>query len=398
MLLPPTLYAVATFGLPSSSTFFSGRGRSLRSLRRVVLSMALLASAWLIALAIITIPALEHNILQTAPDDLLRLVLVAIPFQFSLSLIGSILFGRQIVRNYNLIVVGQSFGLFLGIIVFVGVLGLGVRGAVLSFVLVTALTSIAALLELRRATSLDRLDRQPVSYRELLTYGVKLYPSVVTGFFNSRADIFLLSWLLGSDTQVGLYAVAVGLAELTYYVPDAVSSVYFPRVASETREQANATVAAVSRATAVASAAVAIGIVPASLFIFEVLLPHYRDALGALVILLPAVVALSISKVLTGYLTGLGRGAPVSIAATAAVVLNIGCNLVLIPALGIVGAALSSLVSYGAHLAIMVVLSSRVSGIAAPELLLPRLSDVRRLAASGIAVVWDTVGRSRTGA
>lgn len=398
MLLPPTLYAVATFGLPSSSTFFSGRGRSLRSLRRVVLSMALLASAWLIALALLTIPALEHNILRTAPDDLLRLVLVAIPFQFSLSLIGSILFGRQIVRNYNLIVVGQSLGLFAGIIVFVGILGLGVRGAVLSFVLVTAVTSIAAFLELGRATRLDRPGREPVSYRELLTYGIRLYPSVVTGFFNSRADIFLLSWLLGSDTQVGLYAVAVSLAELTYYVPDSVSSIFFPRVASETREQANATVAAVSRATAIASGAVAIAIVPASLVLFFVLLPHYRDSLGALVILLPAVVALSISKVLTGYLTGLGQAAPVSIAASAAVGLNIAFNLVLIPALGIAGAALSSLVSYGAHLAIMLVLSSRVSGIATSEFLLPRRSDVRRLASSGIGLLRDTVGRSRRGA
>jgi O-antigen/teichoic acid export membrane protein len=358
--------------------------------------MALLASAWLIALAIITIPALEHNILQTAPDDVLRLVLIAIPFQFSLGLIGSILFGRQIVRNYNLIVVGQSFGLFVGIVVFVGILGLGVRGAVVSFVLITALTSIAAFLELRRATSLDPPGRPPVSYRELLSYGVKLYPSVVTGFFNSRADIFLLSWLLGSATQVGLYAVAVSLAELTYYVPDSISSIFFPRVASETREQANATVASVSRATAIASAAVAIAIVPASLFIFFVVLPHYRDALGALVILLPAVVALSVSKVLTGYLTGLGHAAPVSIAASVAVVLNIACNLVLIPALGIAGAALSSLASYGVHLAIMLLLSSRVSGIAAPEFLLPRLSEVRQLASSGVALVRDTVGRSRT--
>ena len=274
MLLPLTLYAMATFGLPSSTTFYSGRGRSLRSLRRVVLTMSLLASAWLIGLALLILPFLERHVMRTAPDDLLRLILVAIPFQFSLGLIGSILYGRQIIRNYNVIIVAQAVALLVGTFVSVAVLQLGVRGAVLSYILVTAATSGVAFLELNRAVSIDEPGRPAVSYRELLTYGLKLYPSVVTSFFGSRVDIYLLSWLLGSDALVGLYAVAVSLAEVTYYVPDSVSSIFFPRVASATRVQADSAVAEVSRVTGAVSAGVAVALVPASFVILSVVLPH----------------------------------------------------------------------------------------------------------------------------
>ena len=67
ILLPGTLYALATFGLPSSTTFYSGRGRSLRSLRRITLTMVAAASVWLVVLGLIAIPLLETNLLSAAP-------------------------------------------------------------------------------------------------------------------------------------------------------------------------------------------------------------------------------------------------------------------------------------------------------------------------------------------
>ena len=264
ILLPGTLYALATFGLPSSTTFFSGRGRSLRSLRRVTLTMVGAASVWLVALGLVALPLLEKNLLSTAPDSLLRLMLIAIPFQFGSSLMGCILFGRQRVKGFNLITVFQAAALFVGVILLVGVLRLGVYGAAIAFLATTAGASVAAFLELRRAVAADEPGREPVHYRELLGYGIKLYPSVITSFFNFRADVFLLSWLLASDSQIGFYVVAVSLAEMTFYVPDSVSAIFFPRVAATTREEADAAAAQVSRITLLITMAVALAIIPAA--------------------------------------------------------------------------------------------------------------------------------------
>ena len=380
ILLPGMLYALATFGLPSSTTFYSGRGRSLRSLRRVTLTMVAAASVWLIALALVALPLLEGNLLSTAPDSLLRLMLIAIPFQFGASLMGCILFGRQRVRGYNLVMVLQAGALFVLVILLVGVLRLGVYGAVFAFLATTAGASVAVFLELRRAVAADEPGREPVRYRELLTYGMKLYPSVITSFFNFRADVFLLSWLLASDSQIGFYVVAVSLAEMTFYVPDSVSAIFFPRVAATTRQDADASAAQVSRITLLITMAVALAIVPAALVVFHTILPDYTASIPALIVLLPGVVSLSVSKVLAGYLTGLGKPVPVGVAATIAVLANVAVNILVIPVWGIVGASAASLLSYSLNAVILVLFASRASGHSPLDFVVPRPADVRRLA------------------
>ena len=400
MLVPGTLYALATFGLPSSTTFYAGRGRSLRSLRKVTLVMAAAASIWLMAMALAALPFLEKSFLQTAPDYLLKLVLLAIPFQFGSALLGCILFGRQVVRNYNAILVVQSAALLVGILLLTGVFGLGVYGAVVAFLLTTAAGSAAVLLEVGRVVRHDEPGRQPVRYGELLGYGFKLYPSVITSFFNYRADVFLLSWLLASQGQIGLYVVAVSLAEIAFYPPDAISSIFFPRVAAASRAEADRAVADVSRLTLLTTLGVAVAIVPAALFVCYVILPGYTGAIPALLVLLPGVVALSISKVLQGYLIGLGKAWPVGVAAGAAVVANVGFNLVLIPAWGIVGASASSLLSYSLNAAILALAASRSSGQPVWSFVLIRPSDVRRLLRTGLTLIRrllaPRVGRAST--
>jgi O-antigen/teichoic acid export membrane protein len=386
ILLPGTLYALATFGLPSSTTFYSGRGRSLRSLRRVTLAMVAAASVWLVVLGLIAIPLLETNLLSAAPDSLLRLILIAIPFQFGAGLMGCILFGRQRVRGYNMVMVAQAGVLFVLVILLVGFLRLGVYGAVYAFLATTVGASVAVFLELSRAVAADEPSREPVHYRELLTYGMKLYPSVITSFFNFRADVFLLSWLLASDSQIGFYVVAVSLAEMTFYVPDSVSAIFFPRVAATTREDADASAAQVSRITLLLTVAVALAIIPAALVVFHTILPDYTASIPALLVLLPGVVSLSVSKVLAGYLTGSGKPLPVGVAATVAVVANIAVNIVVIPVWGIVGASAASLLSYSLNAVILVFFSSRASGHSPLDFVVPRPADVRRL--TGLALTY----------
>lgn len=395
MLVPGTLYALATFGLPSSTTFYSGRGRSLRSLRTVTLTMVAAASTWLIVLGLVSMPFFEKNLLQTAPDDLLRLILIAIPFQFGASLMGSILYGRQITRNYNLILVAQSAATLIGIFVFVGLLHRGVRGAIESFILVTILAAIAVFWELRRAVHVDDPARPRVEYRELLGYGMKLYPSVITSFFNYRADIYLLSWLLASSQQVGWYAVAVSFAEMTFYVPDSVSSIFFPRVAASRRDEADRAVTDVSRLTILITILIALAIVPAGYVVFHFVLTKFGPSFPALLVLLPGVVSLSLSKVLAGYLTGLGKAVPVGAAATIAVVVNVACNLVLIPRFGIVGASASSLISYTLHASIMLFFSVRASGMPPARFIVPRVADVRRVYSVGMGFARSLVQARR---
>ena len=77
---------------------------------------------------------------------------------------------------------------------------------------------------------------------------------------------------------------------------------------------------------------------------------EYQDAIVPFLILLPAVLALAISRIASGDLVRRNRlGTTAGIAVTALAV-NIALNLALISAFAAVGAAVASLSSYGLHM------------------------------------------------
>jgi len=393
LLIPGTLMTIATFGFPASITFFAGRGRSLPSLRRVALILSVASSAWLLAGALVLLPLLQANVLDGIPSMLVYLVLLSLPFQMAGSLMGSVLYGRQIIRNYNVIQLVQAAATLILVLALVGAAGLAVTGAVTSYVATNVLTTVAVFIELRRAERvLADPQAVPVTLREILSYGLKLYPGMVTSYFNYRADVFLLNWLLpptaalGKAAQVGLYSIAVSLAEMTFYLPDSISTILFPRVAAGTREDADRTVPGVARLTVAITTVGAIALVPAAFIGLRLFLPDYEASLPALVAILPGVIALGLSKVLAGYITGLGQARPTVIASATALVLNVAFNLLLIPVWGIVGAAIASLISYVSSAAVMILAASRASGAPARAFLIPTREDVRALISALVAL------------
>jgi O-antigen/teichoic acid export membrane protein len=397
ILLPTTLFAIGQLGLTSAMVFRAGRGGSLGDLERHTIGLGLGVSAVVIGATLLALPVLEKTVLKVAPDDLLRLALLALPLRLVATLAGSVLYGRQLFRAYNAILAVQSVLGVLLVVALVGVLAAGVPGALAAYLLFLAFGTVIVLAyldRLRRAT-VESGDR--VSAGALLGYGVRLYPASVGTFFGYRADVFLLGWLLGSPTEIGIYAVAVSLAELVFNVPDAVSTVLFPRIATAERAEADALAPAMARATVLLTALAALALVPAAWLALVLLLPAFIGGMPALLVILPGIVGLSLAKVLTSYLSGIDRLAPVTGAAVVSLVVNLGANLALIPAWGIVGAAAASLVSYTAYAVLMVWFASRASGAAWHAFVVPRAEDVARLGAAAGRLI-RTVSSSRLGA
>ena len=192
-LTPTTLQTIAQFGLPSAMSFFAGRGRSTRKLQAIALVLAIGLSVTLLLATLAVLPWLEETILKAAPDDPAATgALFSLPFQFLASFAGAILIGRQVMRNYNLILVGVSITTLVLIVLLVGVLRLGVFGAVLANLIVAGAAAVATMNELRRLNREEpRADARPsIRVAELLSYGLKIYPASITSFFSYRADVF----------------------------------------------------------------------------------------------------------------------------------------------------------------------------------------------------------------
>jgi O-antigen/teichoic acid export membrane protein len=388
-LTPTTLATLGQFGLPSAMSFFAGRGRSTRGLQVVALFLSIGLSLALLLGTLAALPWLEQTILKAAPDDLLRLALFSLPFQFLASFAGAILIGRQVMRNYNVILVLQSVLTLVLIVLLVGVLGMGVFGAVLANLILAGAAAAATMNELRRLNrgDPDAAKRPVVRVGELVAYGAKIYPASITSFFSYRADVFLLSALLGDPRPIGLYSLAVSMAELTFFVPDSVSTVFFPHVAGSERRDADSMAPVVTRFTVLITSLSVLGLIPAAFAAVYLIVPNFSASIPAFLIIMPGIVALSISKILSSYIGGLGMPLRVALASGAALILNLAANLILIPIFGFVGAAIASLISYSAHAIMLVTIASGLSRRPALSFLIPTRAEWTRLI-SGIREVY----------
>jgi O-antigen/teichoic acid export membrane protein len=382
-LVPSTLFALGQLGLPSAFSFFAGRGRHGRNLWRLaILSGASLAIVLLLG-ALLVLPALEASVLEAAPGDLVRIALLSLPFQFLASFLGAILIGRQTLLAYNVVLIAQSALALVLVVVLVGAAGLGPTGAVVGSLVVAVVGAIATLVVARRTTS-ETEEGRPARIGELAGFGIRLYPASVTSFFSYRVDIFLLGFfLVGPDdavaAQIGLYTLAVSLAELTFFVPDSVATVFFPRVAGAERRTADDLTPMVSRMTVLVTVIAVAALVPAAYVAVHVILPAFTGSLSPFLLLLPAVVTLAVAKVLSSYLSGLGQPLPVAVSAVTALIVNVVANVILIPLLGIHGAAIASIISYGVNTLMLLVVAVRLLHRSTADLLVPSRAEVERL-------------------
>ena len=394
--LPPTLMILAQLGLPQAFGFFSARGQTKRLLSQSIVLTVLITAPILIG-SIVLLPLIRETILHGLPPDQIVVSLLALPLLLNATFTTGIIVGRQAVRWLAIVNVGTSVLTTIVIVIVVGALGLGVWGALIAFLVTAVVQALGFLIGARRESS-KVPDPQTTSMRELLRYGLPFYPTSLTQFFAYRVDVYLLAVLLAEPSApLGYYSLAVSFAELVFFFPNAVSAFFFPHVAGSSPEDSARQVPVVSRVTLLITAAVAVALVPIATIVLPIILPAFTPSLPALYVLLPGVVAISISKVLAGYLSGLGRNGLTSTVSVSAFVLNVVLNLFLIPRAGIVGAATASLISYTFSSVVYAILAGRVAGVSPLAFWIPRPDDVRFTVGSSMALARRVLRRRQPG-
>jgi O-antigen/teichoic acid export membrane protein len=388
LLVPTSIMILIQFGLARALGFYTARGQTRGIVARALLLAAIISSlAFVIAVA--ALPLLRETILRGPEPAQIVLGLCAIPLMLTATFATAIVIGRQAVRWYATVNIAQSVSATCLLTVFVGLLGLGVTGAVAAYLGTWLLAMVGLILgAIRVSASVPHPGS--VTSRQLFRYGLPLYPASATTFFSNRIDVFLLAGLLAeASAPLGYYSIAVSAAELATFVPEAVSTVFFAHVAASSRGDSDRQAPVVARVTLLATGIAALVVAPVMTLMIQVLLPAFRPALPAFYVLLPGVIALSVAKVLTDYIAGLGKTGAASAIYVGAFAVNVTVNLVLIPRFGIVGASAASLISYSMSALAAVFVAARLAGASPVDFLLPTKSDL------GLAVTTLHVLRRR---
>jgi O-antigen/teichoic acid export membrane protein len=332
---------------------------------------------------------LVNNILAGSDPQLILFAMLGLPLSLVASFLTSLLLGQQRMIAYNSVDVFRVLT-NLGFQVTSSAMSAGVTGAVIAWLASNFLALILALWLLRGNFSLRIKPLVPV-VRPALSYGLKSYAGNLLTFFNYRLDSFLVNFYNGA-AAVGLYTTSVTMAELLWYVPNAVSGALFPKVSSLDASTANRITPQACRQTLliVLIAAIAWGGVGGWLLVAFYGEP-YRPAVAPFLWLIPGMIGVTVAKIISADLSGRGKPQFAAYTAGITVAITIILDLVLIPLFSISGAAIASSIAYIASGSLAVFWFSRETGTLPSTLLIPRSEDFRYLLDRGITIARQSM-------
>ena len=160
-------------------------------------------------------------------------------------------------------------------------------------------------------------------------------------------------------------------------LPDALSLALFPHVAGKDTAEAGSTAARTSRHAIAWVGVASLALALASPFIVPLVFgAEYEASVRPILILLPGTAMLTAYLILSRYFLAINKQQITVRTQLIATATNIGLNLYLIPRWGILGAATSSLISYGLEMILIVASFRRESGQGVRNILILNYSDI----------------------
>lgn len=183
--------------------------------------------------------------------------------------------------------------------------------------------------------------------KDLFKYGFLNQTGHFVQFFNLRLSYYLLKSYM-DEGRVGVFSNSVSLAEAIWIISSSIALVQYARIANaDNREYAQKLTLDLSKICLLVSAfaVVVLCLLPASVFTF-VFGPDFGEMAGIIRILAPGILFYCVFLILGHYYSGIGRYQMNTFAALCGLAATFILGFTLIPRYDVIGAALTSTVSY----------------------------------------------------
>lgn len=377
VLIPTMIASLSSLGISNANGYLVGsRKHAVGALVGNSISLTAILTTLTGLLFWLAMPVTIRFLSESNVDkQTLGLAFLIVPLSLMEMYLNGILLGMERIAHLSIVSIARFGSLLVLTICLVIVLRGGVRGALFATIGSTVLAVAMQFFFLRNDTKIGvGLDWQAL--RDSLSFGVQAHLGTVVQFLSARLDVFVLN-LFAGPSDVGLYSVATTVAGLLSYFPQAFGFVLFPRTASSDSETARQFTPKVARLSTLVTVVAVVGMFavsgPALTLLYG---EEYRPSLRPLWVLLPSAVLVGFSLVLFSDLAGRGKPYYGTIASIVSTLVTVGGNLLLIPRLGIVGAAIAVLLSRSANATVAIWAYLAVSHNRFVDILLIRKSDV----------------------
>lgn len=377
VLMWPAIFSmVAQIGLPQAYRFWiAKRPECASALFSNAVIFTILAGLITLGLAELIIP---HLIGERSPEvlRLTRIYLLVIPVHLLTDLTRGMLEGARRftwVGALRLILFGVQ------LVSYVGLWWLGkltVASASYTMLVSLAASLVVSLIAVWRELS-PRWNPSLGELKTTLRYGIRDYPGILTEFVNWRLDLMMLVGTASSGA-LGLYVVALRLADITSTLAGSVGDALLPEVAaSKEADQATKVVTRSLRLTLCAHLLILIPLWIAAPYILRFAYGEgFVEVTNVLRLLMFASVVWSAGAIVISGLNGLGHPGLSAIARIAAAIVMVVALVTLLPRRGIQGAAISSILGYSVMFLVALFWLVRRREITLWECLHPRWDDL----------------------
>ena len=262
------------------------------------------------------------------------------------SVIAGVFLGREAIVRYNVALVLPPFLALIAILFTLFALGRETPAAALTAFAAGQWAAVPLLLLLGSKTLLHGMRLEAALAATLFRFAFLAGIASVMSYLNYRADTFVVKHFEGSS-GVGVYSSAVLLTEAVWQFSGSLALAAYARVGGMDRQAAAVLTSRVMRHTLVILFVVCAGLFVVAPVLVGALPSSFAGASTALRILLPGTLLYGLGAALSGFYT-YQRGMPWVAAAIAStgLVMDIGLDFVLIPSMGVNGAALASSIAY----------------------------------------------------
>ena len=391
IMLPQTLVTFVKMGVAQANVYY---------IRRAHVPVSVVASNSLMLTFAVTIVCLLACLLggqwfidpfvDGAPWSYVWLSLILVPFLLIESYFLAILQAVEAFGPYNMQSIYKAVMSFVGIATALLLLHGKLWSALVSQVSVLAIANLWLLWQVYRIEPY-RLGWDNNVGKGMLEFGAKSYIQTLAAHLHYRIDLYLIALLLNPE-QVAFYSIAVNMTHPILQIPDAIGTVIFPKLAGSSDAAAHQRTAVTCRHTLFATiiAAIVYAGIGSQLMVFFYG-ARYAPAIPPMFMMLPGIIMISLYQILTRNFTSRNKQQINIISAGVALVVNTTANLILIPRMGIVGAALSTAISYSLAALILLVVFVRESGATVRETVLVSAEDLARYP----QMFWATSARFR---
>ncbi|WP_163833055.1 flippase [Spartinivicinus ruber] len=365
LFFPMFLTNILSLGIPSANIYYINKDKENPSVVfKTTAYVWLYVSIFGLIVSSVIIYFIFEKIFPEVEKIYFWLSLVIFPVSLLNGFILSIFQALQRFSVYNSVLLIQPILNLLLLVVFLYMVNQGVRGAILSWIISYTITVVVSLYYILKEVSFKK-EKASISYFYKATkYGYKVHLCNILAFINEKVDTVLIGILVG-PAATGLYVIAAQITQRLWVLSTACSTVLFPKAVESHQKNTKFTLTPViSRWVMLLTIVGAVGVYFLADIAISILFgEEYKKAVLSIYILLPGIVCGAVSRVLANDISAQGYPELNLYNDVFAVLINLICNILLIPIYGIDGAAAATSISYFFNVSVRLYIYSKLTKV-----------------------------------